>query len=313
MSEQAEDRREVAVRLPDGSELSVEAGSTVEDVAYAIGPGLGRDAVAGRIDGELVDLATPVPDGADLEIVTEGALRAGRQTVAIEHQGGKLSDVHLVELGGSSTIDNALEFKEDFQLQQPTPVEFRGGAEMSEQGRTTYLTFDLEPGRYAWVSLLYGAWGMTQPFTIPAYGQAGQEVSTSKESVKVDIRVLEHAVIMPAILESGRTALTLKNEGEEPHKMELFRMKEGRTETDFLEWHRAETQAREGHRDVPERPFLGGHSPSWMITDPGSESTITVDLTPDTYVVVSLGKTVNGQFREHEVVALHTFVVEPGE
>ena len=87
MSEQEreEDRREVAVRLPDGSELDVEAGSTVEDVAYAIGPGLGRDAVAGRIDGELVDLATPVHDGAEIEIVTDGSddyLRVLRHSAA---------------------------------------------------------------------------------------------------------------------------------------------------------------------------------------------------------------------------------------
>jgi threonyl-tRNA synthetase len=62
---------EVTVTLPDGSALSVEEGATVEDVAYAIGPGLGRDTVAGKVDGELVDKATPVSDGARVEIVTE--------------------------------------------------------------------------------------------------------------------------------------------------------------------------------------------------------------------------------------------------
>ncbi|WP_330631815.1 threonine--tRNA ligase [Halocatena halophila] len=60
----------VTVTLPDGSTLSVEPGATVEDVAYEIGPGLGRDTVAGVIDGDLVDAATPVHDGARIEIVT---------------------------------------------------------------------------------------------------------------------------------------------------------------------------------------------------------------------------------------------------
>jgi threonyl-tRNA synthetase len=64
---------EISVTLPDGSELSVEEGATVEDVAYAIGEGLGRDTVAGVLDGELVDEVTPVYDGAHLEIVTEGS------------------------------------------------------------------------------------------------------------------------------------------------------------------------------------------------------------------------------------------------
>ncbi|MFB6090751.1 MAG: threonine--tRNA ligase [Halobellus sp.] len=62
---------EIVVRLPDGSELSVAEDATVEDVAYEIGPGLGRDTVAGVVDGELVDKTDPVHDGAEVVIVTE--------------------------------------------------------------------------------------------------------------------------------------------------------------------------------------------------------------------------------------------------
>jgi threonyl-tRNA synthetase len=62
---------EIVVTLPDGSELSVEEGATVEDVAYEIGPGLGDDTVAGVVDGELVDKAAPVHDGAQVVIVTD--------------------------------------------------------------------------------------------------------------------------------------------------------------------------------------------------------------------------------------------------
>ncbi|MEF8856549.1 MAG: TGS domain-containing protein, partial [Haloplanus sp.] len=76
---------EIVVTLPDGSELSVAEGSTVEDVAFEIGPGLGRDTVAGVVDGELVDKATPLHDGADLVIVTEDSdeyLRVLRHSAA---------------------------------------------------------------------------------------------------------------------------------------------------------------------------------------------------------------------------------------
>jgi threonyl-tRNA synthetase len=61
---------EIVVTLPDGTELPVEEGSTVEDVAYEIGPGLGADTVAGVVDGELVDKAALVRDGATVVIVT---------------------------------------------------------------------------------------------------------------------------------------------------------------------------------------------------------------------------------------------------
>jgi threonyl-tRNA synthetase len=64
---------EVTVTLPDGSTLSMEAGSTVEDVAYEIGPGLGRDTVAGVTDGDLVDKHTPIEEDVKLEIVTESS------------------------------------------------------------------------------------------------------------------------------------------------------------------------------------------------------------------------------------------------
>ncbi|WP_115863045.1 threonine--tRNA ligase [Halorussus litoreus] len=60
----------ITVTLPDGSELELDEGATVEDAAHEIGPGLGRDTVAGVVDGDLVDAASELPDGARLEIVT---------------------------------------------------------------------------------------------------------------------------------------------------------------------------------------------------------------------------------------------------
>jgi threonyl-tRNA synthetase len=59
------------VTLPDGSTLDMEDGATVEDAAFEIGPGLGRDTVAGVVDGELVDKHTPLYEDIALEIVTD--------------------------------------------------------------------------------------------------------------------------------------------------------------------------------------------------------------------------------------------------
>ncbi|AOV94687.1 threonine--tRNA ligase [Nanohaloarchaea archaeon SG9] len=61
----------IEVELPDGSILEVDENSTVEDVAYEIGKGLGDDTVAGKIDGELVAKEEEVSDGDEIEIVTE--------------------------------------------------------------------------------------------------------------------------------------------------------------------------------------------------------------------------------------------------
>ncbi|GAB7121138.1 threonine--tRNA ligase [Natrinema sp. JCM 9743] len=70
MSE-SDSQEQVAVVLPDGSALEVDADATVEDCAYEIGPGLGSDTVAGKLDGDLVAKEQPVYDGAELEIITE--------------------------------------------------------------------------------------------------------------------------------------------------------------------------------------------------------------------------------------------------
>ncbi|MRR13409.1 TGS domain-containing protein, partial [bacterium] len=62
---------EISVTLPDGSSKRVPEGSTVHDVAASIGARLAQAAVAGRIDGRLVDTWTIVPEGSRVEIVTE--------------------------------------------------------------------------------------------------------------------------------------------------------------------------------------------------------------------------------------------------
>ncbi|WP_222917375.1 threonine--tRNA ligase [Natrinema sp. SYSU A 869] len=68
---ESESQEQITVVLPDGSELEVDADATVEDCAYEIGPGLGSDTVAGKLDGELVAKEEPAYDGAELEIITD--------------------------------------------------------------------------------------------------------------------------------------------------------------------------------------------------------------------------------------------------
>jgi len=60
----------VKVTLPDGSVREYEAGVTLEDIAGSISRSLQKAAVAGKINGRLVDLYTPVHEDAQVEIVT---------------------------------------------------------------------------------------------------------------------------------------------------------------------------------------------------------------------------------------------------
>ncbi len=58
------------ITLPDGSQRRYDAPVTVAQVASDIGPGLAKAAVAGRVDGRLVDTSHPVDRDARVEIVT---------------------------------------------------------------------------------------------------------------------------------------------------------------------------------------------------------------------------------------------------
>lgn len=60
----------VEIKLPDGASRSYDMGATIDDVAASISSGLRKNAVAGKLDGKVVDLNEAVTDGSLVEIVT---------------------------------------------------------------------------------------------------------------------------------------------------------------------------------------------------------------------------------------------------
>jgi len=60
----------VTITLPDGKTRTVPSGASLREIAEGIGPRLAKDALAGKIDGRLVDLAARVDADAAVEIVT---------------------------------------------------------------------------------------------------------------------------------------------------------------------------------------------------------------------------------------------------
>src|SRR4051812_4871773 len=60
-----------AIRLPDGSIKNFPAPVTVAEVAQAIGPGLAKAALAGRVGGKVVDTSFRIEKDSDLAIITD--------------------------------------------------------------------------------------------------------------------------------------------------------------------------------------------------------------------------------------------------
>jgi threonyl-tRNA synthetase len=62
---------QITITLPDGSTRAVPSGTTVLGVAEGISPGLAKAALAGVVDGTMVDLATPLVADAPVRIITD--------------------------------------------------------------------------------------------------------------------------------------------------------------------------------------------------------------------------------------------------
>ena len=61
----------LVIRLPDGSERIFDRPITVAEVATNIGPGLAKVALAGKVDGQVVDTSYLIESDASLSIITE--------------------------------------------------------------------------------------------------------------------------------------------------------------------------------------------------------------------------------------------------
>ena len=61
----------LSVTLPDGSKRDYEAALTVAEVAQSISPSLAKAAVAGRVDGKLVDLSYTINADATVAVITD--------------------------------------------------------------------------------------------------------------------------------------------------------------------------------------------------------------------------------------------------
>lgn len=81
--------------LPDGSNRELAEGSTAADLAADIGPGLAKAALIAVVDGTEVDLDVPLPDGAEVSLVTAKD-PAGLQT--IRHSTAHLMAQAIVDL-----------------------------------------------------------------------------------------------------------------------------------------------------------------------------------------------------------------------
>src|SRR5690348_17339777 len=111
--------------LPDSSRRELPDGATGADLAASIGPGLARAALAVKVDGELRDLARPLPDGATVEIVTD---RSPEALELIRHDAAHVLATAVLELYEGVKISIGPPIAEGFYYD----FEFPAGTSVSE-------------------------------------------------------------------------------------------------------------------------------------------------------------------------------------
>ncbi len=67
---------QINIQFPDGNSKAFDKGTTTEDIAQSISPGLRKKAVAGKFNGQMVDLTRPLEEDGSIEIVTPGSEEA---------------------------------------------------------------------------------------------------------------------------------------------------------------------------------------------------------------------------------------------
>jgi threonyl-tRNA synthetase len=110
--------------LPDGKPLELPAGATGADAAAAIGPGLAKAALAIKVNGELLDLAAPLPaDGGEVAILTD---RDPEALELIRHDAAHVMAEAVMDLypGTKVTIGPPIEsgFYYDFEFPAGTKI-----------------------------------------------------------------------------------------------------------------------------------------------------------------------------------------------
>ena len=124
------------VTLPDNTSKELPDGATGADLAREIGPGLAKAALAVRVNGSTLDLAAPLPDGEQVEVVTD---RSPDALDLIRHDAAHVMATAVMELypGTKISIGPPIEngFYYDFEFPEGVKVSDEDLARIEERMR----------------------------------------------------------------------------------------------------------------------------------------------------------------------------------
>ena len=146
MNDPAPTARQVTLTLPDGSHRAVAAGTPVAEVIRGISEGLLRRALAAELDGELLDLVTPVRDSGSFRILFA---RDARALAVLRHSAAHVLATAVrrlrpeAKIGFGPSIDDG--FYYDFEVDEPfTPADLEAFEEEMKRVAADASPFERE-------------------------------------------------------------------------------------------------------------------------------------------------------------------------
>ncbi len=110
---------------------------------------------------------------SNFELDIEGDLTAGRNVVEVHiaenPEQGFGHNVHVARMSPATQVSDVVKWMNAFDVNgfsSPGPVTFIGGAQIMPAGHTAYVTLDLEPGTYLFVSEYTGHMGVLKEVTV---------------------------------------------------------------------------------------------------------------------------------------------------
>src|SRR5690625_1715531 len=109
--------KQIVITFPDGAKKEFPQGTTGEDIAQSISPGLRKQALAVTLDGKFYDLKTALPGDGEIAIITnknpEGLEIMRHSTAHVMAQAIKRLYGYDVNLGVGPTIEDGFYYAID--------------------------------------------------------------------------------------------------------------------------------------------------------------------------------------------------------
>lgn len=216
----------------------------------------------------------------DSSVIMPASIQAGYDAFTITNAGSMPHEASFIKLAPGATLDQVIAAAQNADSPEGFAallqlVTLYGGTDPVDPGATVSLALNLAPGTYGLGDPQHLTDGVAQLFTVtpPPSDVAPPQVSAT-------ITTREFAFDGPATLPAGQTTVQVVNRGQQSHELALMRIDPGHTVQDLV------GILQQSGPDSGPPPDWVHQTRGWDAAGPGVDGTVTLDLTPGTYVML---------------------------